>query len=169
MIQGKGTGFSSSWKTLENVEAECTHCRKKMTLSVGGGGAVKYFRCEGCRRTLSSTYTHVLKADAKMRTRPVRPVQEVVPFETVRSRLERFLAAVEEQDPYSVLGVSAMDTDVRIRARYRELALQCHPDRGGTPERMRELNAAYDRIVAHREKQRDGVMPGLRLNALPAT
>lgn len=160
----------SSWKTLENVEAECTHCHVRMKLHVGAGHAVKYFRCDSCRRTLSSTYAaDALRADIKMRTHPVKPVEAVVPLETVRARLERFLAAVDEQDPYRVLDVSPLDTPERIRARYRELALASHPDRGGTPERMRELNVAYERILAHRERKRDGISPGLRLSALPAT
>jgi DnaJ domain len=160
---------ASSWRTLENVEVECTHCGVRMTMHVGGGQAVKYFRCGSCRRFVSSTYTDVLRADAKLRTHPVRPAQSVVQFDSVKSRLERFLAAVDDQDPYRVLGVSPTDTPERIRARYRELALQCHPDRGGRPERMQELNAAYERILAHRERRgREALAAGVRMSALPA-
>ncbi|MCI0669523.1 MAG: J domain-containing protein [Myxococcaceae bacterium] len=160
---------ATSWRTLENVEVECTHCGVRMTQHQGSGNAVRYFRCASCRRFISSSHTDILRADSKMRTHAVRPAQEVVPMASVKARLERFLAAVEDQDPYRVLGVSPLDSAERVRTRYRELALQCHPDRGGTPERMREVNAAYERILSHRERrQRESLPANVRLGALPA-
>lgn len=44
---------------------------------------------------------------------------------------------------YDVLGVPPEADAAEIRAAYRSLALQHHPDRGGDPAHMQELNAAY--------------------------
>lgn len=67
-------------------------------------------------------------------------------------------AGIEQRDPYAVLGVSRSATMTEIRARYRQLARDNHPDRlvaQGLPAefvttataRMAAINAAYDRIV----------------------
>ena len=60
-------------------------------------------------------------------------------------------------DPYKVLGVSPNESDERIKAAYRELARKYHPDAyTGNPlsdlaaEKMKEINQAYDQIVASR-------------------
>ena len=48
---------------------------------------------------------------------------------------------------HRVLGVRPSATREEIRSAYRKLAMQHHPDHGGTVEKMREINAAYDAIV----------------------
>lgn len=144
---------SWNWQTLENVEVECTHCGVRMTPNAGQ--RVRYFRCGSCHRWVSSTYTDVLRADSKMRTHPVKDTAEAdARFLEVKDRLDRWLTSLEDQDPYRVLGVSPLDSPDVVRARYRELALERHPDRGGSPEKMRELNAAYERILKHRQRKR---------------
>jgi len=45
-----------------------------------------------------------------------------------------------------VLGVPPSASEETVRARFKELALQHHPDRGGDPETMRRLILAYDQI-----------------------
>lgn len=142
-------------EALEGIEVECTHCGVRMTSHRGSGQRVKYFRCGSCHRWVSSTYTDVFRADTKVRTHPERPASEVSEsFSSVKNRLDRWLSALDDQDPYRLLGVSPMDSHEVIRARYLELAMASHPDRGGSPERMRDLNVAYERIVRHGEKRR---------------
>ena len=53
-----------------------------------------------------------------------------------------------------MLGASPTDSAEVLRARYRELAMERHPDRGGSAEKMRELNDAYERILRHREARK---------------
>lgn len=144
---------SWNWRTLENVEVECTHCGVRM--SGHAGPRIKYFRCGSCHRWVSSTYTEVFRSDAKMRTHPVRekPEQEAR-FLAAKDKLEAWLAALDEQDPYRVLGVSPLDPPEVVRARFHELALERHPDRGGSEAKMRELNVAYEKILRHRQRQR---------------
>lgn len=151
-------------EALEGVEVECTHCGVRMTSHRGSGQRVKYFRCGSCDRWVSSTYTEVFKADTKVRTHPERPATEVSEaFGSVKNRLERWLVALDDQDPYRLLGVSPMDSPESIRARYLELAMASHPDRGGSPELMRDLNVAYERIVRHGERRRQESLTAGRL------
>jgi len=49
-------------------------------------------------------------------------------------------------DPYKVLGVSKDSSDSEIKAAYRKLAKEHHPDKGGSHEKFAEINAAYDSI-----------------------
>lgn len=53
-------------------------------------------------------------------------------------------------DPYSVLGVTSSATDAEIKAAYRKLAIQFHPDKNpGNDEaeaKFKAINAAYDQV-----------------------
>lgn len=56
-------------------------------------------------------------------------------------------------DPYKILGVNPTDDDETIKQAYRKLARKYHPDRYADSdlaelanEKMKEINAAYDRI-----------------------
>lgn len=150
---------AATCKTLADVDVECTHCGVAMTCHLGSGAAVRYFHCGSCHRWVSSTYSEVLRADAKMRARRRGEAGPGV-FGAVKERLERWLEAVEGQDPYRMLGVSKTDSPERIRERYRELAVANHPDRGGSIEKMRQINDAYERIALHREgAQKRGQAP----------
>jgi hypothetical protein len=147
---------------LDDVDVECTHCGIKMSTSLVSGSLVRYFRCASCHRWVTSCYTEVFQADAKVRRHPKALDTEPQPsFDGVKHRLERWLAALDDQDPYRMLGVSPLDSPEAIRDRYRALALENHPDRGGSPDRMRDLNLAYERIVDHRERrQREALGAG---------
>ncbi|MGX8701462.1 J domain-containing protein [Caproiciproducens sp.] len=70
-------------------------------------------------------------------------------------------------DPYKVLGVSPNATDDEIKTAYRELAKKYHPDNySGSPiadlagEKMKEINEAYDTVVAQRKQQKNGGYAG---------
>ena len=61
------------------------------------------------------------------------------------------------RDPYEVLGVARDATDDQVKAAYRQLARKYHPDHyDGNPlsdlaqEKMKEINEAYDQIMAER-------------------
>ena len=162
------TATSWNWRTLENVEVECTHCGVRMTGHVGA--REKYFRCGSCHRWVSSTYTDVFRADAKMRTHPVKEKTEADErFIAVKDRLEQWLAALDDQDPYRVLGVSPSDSADVVRARFKELALERHPDRGGSEAKMRELNLAYEKILRHRQRKRIESLEAGTVSMRPAT
>lgn len=47
-----------------------------------------------------------------------------------------------------LLGVTPRDDADAIRAAHRRLMAEAHPDRGGSPERARALNAARDTLLA---------------------
>jgi hypothetical protein len=147
-------------ETLSDVDVECTQCGVRMSARLGSGGKVKYFRCGSCHRWVSSTYAEILRADAKVRMRrPCDDEAEDEAFAKVKDRLERWLASLDDQDPYRLLGVSPFDSSETVRERYRELAFATHPDRGGSVDRMRQLNVAYERILRHREGRPAGALP----------
>lgn len=65
-------------------------------------------------------------------------------------------------DPYKVLGVSPDATDDQIKSAYRELAKKYHPDNYDqsplsdlAAEKMKEINEAYDTIVAERKRHKN--------------
>ncbi|WP_398326598.1 DnaJ domain-containing protein [Vulcanococcus sp.] len=49
-----------------------------------------------------------------------------------------------DRDPYQVLGVAASASAAEIKAAYRALVKQHHPDAGGDEHRILELNAAWE-------------------------
>lgn len=60
-------------------------------------------------------------------------------------------------DPYKILGISPTATDDEVKSAYRTLAKKYHPDNyAGSPvadladEKMKEINQAYDTIMAQR-------------------
>lgn len=70
-------------------------------------------------------------------------------------------------DPYKVLGVSPSATDEEVKDAYRTLAKKYHPDQyADSPlkdladEKMKEINEAYDDIVARRKGGRQGYAGG---------
>jgi DnaJ domain len=50
---------------------------------------------------------------------------------------------VAERTHYDVLGVAVTASADEVRAAYRQAARDHHPDAGGDPRRMRDLNAAW--------------------------
>lgn len=57
-------------------------------------------------------------------------------------------APAHVRDPHEVLGIRPGAPAEVIEASYRALAKTAHPDRGGSDERMAELNAAYEAVKA---------------------
>jgi len=141
-----------------------------MAAHLGAESKIRYYCCPSCGRWASSTYTEVLRGDAKVRVQSTQtPAPRSSQFQQVKERLERWMLALDQQDPYYLMGVSPQDSAEAIRNRYRELALRCHPDRGGSALDMAELNLAYDRIVRHRNAS--GLRDDARLvpSSLPGT
>ena len=50
------------------------------------------------------------------------------------------------QDSFRFVGLTYLTDLHALRERYRQLALSYHPDKGGSVDRMQQLNTAYRRI-----------------------
>lgn len=51
---------------------------------------------------------------------------------------------VDNESLYEALGVEKTATMNEIRKAFKKLALKHHPDRGGDPEKFKEINAAKE-------------------------
>ncbi|HYR56765.1 MAG TPA: DnaJ domain-containing protein [Myxococcaceae bacterium] len=149
----KGMQAETPQTAAAPLAVECTHCGVAMSERSGVASQVRYFRCPSCGRWFSSMYAEIFRSDAKIRVLGGRPAAlKDSNFDAVKQRLEEWLTQLESQDPYRVLGISPRDSAENVKSRYRQLALERHPDRGGSVESMKELNLAYGRI-ASREDQ----------------
>lgn len=69
------------------------------------------------------------------------------------------------RDPYIILGVPRSATAAEIKAAYRKLAMQRHPDTGGSHDQFVELTAAYEYVrtrIRYQEPARDKAAPRRR-------
>lgn len=63
-------------------------------------------------------------------------------------------------DPWNVLGVSRDSDEETVKKAYRKLAMKHHPDKGGDPEKFKEIQSAYDRITKGETDQQNGFPNG---------
>lgn len=60
---------------------------------------------------------------------------------------------METKDFYSILGVSRQADTEEIRKAYKQLAREYHPDKGGDPEKFKEINQAHEILSDERKRQ----------------
>lgn len=73
------------------------------------------------------------------------------------SRRFQSAPALGNSDHYTTLGVSPDATQDEIKAAYKRLALEFHPDRNhesGAEERFKTISAAYN-VIGHKDKRRE--------------
>ena len=56
-------------------------------------------------------------------------------------------------DPYQVLGLHSGAHIRVVKAAYKQLAQEHHPDHGGDPKEFKKIQEAYDKIVKERQEQ----------------
>jgi len=50
-------------------------------------------------------------------------------------------------DPYTILGLNKGVSDDQVKSAFKKLAMKHHPDKGGDPDKFKEINDAFGRIV----------------------
>jgi DnaJ-class molecular chaperone len=63
-------------------------------------------------------------------------------------------------DPWETLCVERNADEDTIKKAYRKLAMKHHPDKGGDPEKFKEIQNAYDRITKGEPEQPNGMPNG---------
>jgi hypothetical protein len=129
----------------DTTSLRCELCETPMTCESPPGRSVRYFHCAHCGRWVASNYgEELMRAHTACEERPgSEPKDDLGP---IKASLARWLEALDERDPYFVLGVPPSAQEDQVRARFKELALVNHPDQGGDAAAMRRLITAYDRI-----------------------
>lgn len=70
------------------------------------------------------------------------------------------ISKLEEDNVYSILGVSSSASDQDIKKAYRARAMQVHPDKaGGDKELFQQLNEAYEKILEQRGVKEENMEP----------
>ena len=65
---------------------------------------------------------------------------------------------VDNSKYYDLIGVPKSATEQEIKKAYRKKALKEHPDKGGDPDKFKEITAAYE-VLSDREKRLRKVRP----------
>ncbi len=85
-------------------------------------------------------------AIAGMRMNEVRGIAD-----TMANAYLQLAAPERQRDPYEVLGIRPDTPETVMEASYKALAKVHHPDKGGDPEKFKEIRDAYERITKERE------------------
>ena len=108
---------------------------------------------------------HIAKADGVVSPAELAYLRQVAAIfgldETAFERLRSAHLGPDQADPYDILGVDRSASDAEIKAAWRKLTRESHPDRliaEGMPQefldmatqKMATINAAYDRIAKER-------------------
>lgn len=134
----------------DTTNLRCELCETPMSCETppGKGRAVRYWHCARCGRWVASTYgEELVKAHTASEAKDAdRFTPRPYDLDPIKERLSRWLACLDESDPYFVLGVPPSASEETVKTRFKELALEHHPDRGGDPAQMRRYLKAYDQI-----------------------
>ncbi len=133
----------------------CELCSAPMTAHATPGSPVSYHHCARCGRWVASSYGAEMLRSGTARAAPQRFERSDRELEAAKERLESWLRALDESDPYFVLGVHPASPLEKIRERFHELALAHHPDKGGDPEQMRRVLSAWERIRHGKRLERE--------------
>jgi hypothetical protein len=82
----------------------------------------------------------------------------------LRKELQRQCTILGKEEAYAIFGVTDQErlSPTKLKRQYRQMALECHPDKGGDMTRFHRLQTAYTQLatVAH---EKGGKKPGKRV------
>ena len=132
----------------DTANLRCELCESPMSCETppGKGKSVRYYHCVRCGRWVASTYGDELVKAHTASTESDRVPAVPYDLDPIKERLSRWLASLDESDPYFVLGVPPSASEETVKTRFKQLALEHHPDRGGDAAQMRRYLKAFDQI-----------------------
>jgi hypothetical protein len=102
-------------------------------------------------------YSEMLTSNGGIRRPP--PSEGLGPgFDAIKARMTAWMQRLDSEDPYRILDIEPSASADAVRDRYRELASKHHPDHGGDPAKMRQVNQAYERL---RNAERPAAKPSM--------
>ncbi len=133
--------------TASTTRLTCQLCDAPMTLQAREGSPVRYHHCAHCGRWVASNYRDELLRTGTTRVAREAPKPDAAAdFDRIKARMAAWMKQLDESDPYHVLGISPRASDDAVRARFHQLALENHPDRGGDANRMRRILNAWEQV-----------------------
>ena len=61
-----------------------------------------------------------------------------------RYNIDNYLIEMSASEAEQILGLSGRYTSAQVKSSYRKMSLKHHPDKGGSTEMMKKVNAAYE-------------------------
>ena len=61
-------------------------------------------------------------------------------------KIDDFLIEMSSSEAEQILGLSGSYSAAQVKSSYRKMSLKHHPDRGGSTEMMKKVNAAYEML-----------------------
>jgi DnaJ like chaperone protein len=154
-------GSGANIRRLYNLARQTTHGFESYARRL----AKRYRNCPQLLEDVLDGLFHIAGADGTVTTREMEYLERVCDLFGLSPLTFRRLKAThfgfDRDDPYAILGVAPDAPDAEVRAVWRALLSEAHPDRArarGLPEEFVEvaeakaaaINAAFDQIVSDR-------------------
>lgn len=120
------------------------------------GGAAVYFTLKGAPRCLACDKWNRVADNIAAIAQHIDALRRIDRYGvgTLEQAFAGYAALPPKADPWELLGLSRNATAYDIAAAHRRLAIEHHPDRGGSHEHMARLNAARDEALRLLEAMR---------------
>ena len=94
----------------------------------------------------SPMYTLIRRMIRNMELGALKQMKTMVDKMIKEIAKEEAVSGQGDMNPFSILGIDVDATEEEVKKAYRDKAWASHPDRGGSQEKMKRVNAAWEAI-----------------------